>query len=188
MALIDVAGAGQHRATWTNVDVALRIEDEVCSAKGAIVAGRLVPHRNVRRDAAIHQPLEQPDRAISGVAREPPRPQTKAASDTLHHGLSNSNLHDAIGTGALGIDNDSSLVVDEIVRIIGKEWVHARPGNPGRLRIDQRDFFGRLASSAGTARTTTVYVTTLLIARGIESRKVLANRVGCILCGRPAHW
>ena len=28
-----------------------------------VVARRLVPHRNVRRDLALHQPLEQPDRA-----------------------------------------------------------------------------------------------------------------------------
>jgi hypothetical protein len=51
----------------------------------------------------------------------------------------NRNPHNAIGTGALGIDDDPNLVVDEVVCIIGEEWVHAWPGNPGHLLIGQRD-------------------------------------------------
>jgi hypothetical protein len=65
MALIDVASAGELFATRTNVEVASPVEDEVGSAEGAIVASRLVPHRNMRRDLAIHQRLEQPDRTIN---------------------------------------------------------------------------------------------------------------------------
>ena len=188
VALIDVAGAGQLRAAWANVDVALLIEDEVGSAEGAIGACRLVPHRNVRCDVAIHQPLEQPDRAISGVACEPLGPEIEAALDAIHHGLGDGNLHGAIGARALGVDDDPGLVVDQIVRIVGKEWVHARPGDPCCLRIGQRDFLGRLASTAAAARTATVSATTLLIAAGsIEGREVLANRMGCLLCLRPAH-
>ena len=30
----------------------------------------------------------------------------------------------------LGVDDDPSLVVDEVVRVIGKEWVDTRPGDP----------------------------------------------------------
>ena len=52
---------------------------------------------------------------------------------------------DAIGARALGVDDDPDLVVDEIVRIVGKERIHALACNPCRLRIGQRDFFGRLA-------------------------------------------
>src|SRR5262245_11494350 len=137
MALIDVAGAGQYRATGTNVDVARLIKDEVRSAERTIVARRLVPYRNVRRDAAIDQPLEQPYRTINCVTCKPLGLQTKPASDALHHGLRDSNLHHAIGAGALSIDNDPSLVVDQIVRIVGKEWVHTGPSNPRRLRIGQ---------------------------------------------------
>jgi hypothetical protein len=53
VALIDIAGAGELFATRTNVDVAFLIEDEVGSAEGAIVANRLIPHRNMWRDLAI---------------------------------------------------------------------------------------------------------------------------------------
>ena len=38
MTLIDIAGAGQFRTTWANVDVALAVEGEVGSAKGTIGA------------------------------------------------------------------------------------------------------------------------------------------------------
>ena len=85
MALIDIARAGQFRTTWANIDVTLLIEDEVGPAEGAICTCRLVPHRYVRCDVAIHQPFKQPDRAIDRVAREPLGPQIEAA---LKQGLS----------------------------------------------------------------------------------------------------
>ena len=114
--------------------------------------------------------------------------QTKAAPDTLYHGPGDRNLHDTIGTGALGIEDDPSLVVDEVVCIVGEEWVDAWSGNPGRLRIGQRDFFGRLAATSA-ARTTVVPVAILLIAAsGIESSDVLANRMGCLFRLRPGGW
>ena len=92
---------------------------------------------------------------------------------------------DAVGPSALGVDDDPDLVVDQVVRIVGKEWVHARPGNPCRLRIGQRDFFGRLASIAAVARTATVSTAILITAGGIEGREILANRMGCLLRLRP---
>jgi hypothetical protein len=127
----------QQLSTRADINVALPVEDKVGAAEGAIGACRLVPHRDVRCDLTVYQPLEQPDRAINGVACEPLGPQTKAASDALHHGLSDSDLHDAVGAGPFGIDDDPSLVVDQIVRIIGKERVHARSGNPTRLWVGQ---------------------------------------------------
>src|SRR6266542_6923319 len=60
-----------------------------------------------------------------------------------------------------------------------------------RLRIGQRDFFGRLAATAAAARSATipVSITTLLItAGGIEDREVLSNRTGCFLRLRPGDW
>ena len=124
-----IAGAGQFRATWANIDVALLVEDEVGSAEGAIGACRLVPHRNVRRDLAIHQPFEQPDRAINGVACQPLGPEIEATPDPVNHGLGDSNLDRSVGARAFRIEDDPGLVVDQVVRIIGKERVHARPGN-----------------------------------------------------------
>jgi len=69
------------------------------------------PTPGVRCDLTIDKPFEQSDRAIIGVAREAPRLQTKAVPDALDHGPSDRNLHDAIGTGAFGIDDDPNLVV-----------------------------------------------------------------------------
>src|SRR4029450_8434907 len=185
MTLVDVAGAGQLHATWADIDIALLVEDKIGATESAIGARRLVPHRNVRCDLTIDQPLEQTARAINGVARQSLGLQTKAARDALYHGPGDRNLHDAIGTGALGIDDNSSLVGDEIVRIEGEEWVHARPGNPGRLRISQRDFLGRFAATTA-ARPALVSVAILLFAvSSIESREVLANRMGCLFRLRP---
>ena len=185
MTLVDVAGAGQLRATWADIDIALLVEDKIGATEGAIGARRLVPHRNVGCNLTIDQPLEQGDRAINGVARQSPGLQTKAAPDAFDHSPGDRNLHDAVGTGALGIEDDPSLVVDEVVCIVGEEWVHAWPGNPGRLWIGQRDCFGRLAATTA-ARTPIVSVAILLIAAsGIESGEVLANCMGCLFHLRP---
>jgi hypothetical protein len=51
----------------------------------------------VRRDLAIHQPLEQPYRATNSVACEPLGPKIEATPDAVHHGLGDGDLLDAIG-------------------------------------------------------------------------------------------
>src|ERR1043166_2529779 len=106
-------------------DIAVLGEDEVGTAERAIGACRLVPYRYVRCDVAIHQPFEQPGRAIDRVAREPLRPQIKTALNTVHHGLGDGNLYCSVCSSAYGIDDDANLVVDQIVCIVGKE---GRPG------------------------------------------------------------
>ena len=54
VALVYIACAGQFRSAWANIDVAPPIKDEVGAAKGAIGSCRLVPHRYVWCDVAIH--------------------------------------------------------------------------------------------------------------------------------------
>ena len=49
-------------------DVALSIEDELGAAEGAIRTRQLVPHRDMRGDLTIDQPLEQPDCAMHSVS------------------------------------------------------------------------------------------------------------------------
>ena len=151
MALIDIARAGQFGAAWANIDIAILVEDEVGTAEGAISTRRLVPHRYVRCDVAIHQPFERPDRAIDRVARESLGPQIEAALNAVHHGLGDGNLHGSVCPRANRIDYNADLVVDQIVRIIGKERVQAWPRNPCRLRIGKRDFLRRLVSIAAFA-------------------------------------
>ena len=43
--LVDVAGAGQLRATWADIDITLLVEDKIGATECAIGARRLVPHR-----------------------------------------------------------------------------------------------------------------------------------------------
>ena len=74
---------------------------------------------------------------INSIACEPLRPQIEAAADPLDHDFGDGNLYCAIGAAALGVDDDPSLVVDEVVRIIGEERIDTFPGNPRRLRIGQ---------------------------------------------------
>ena len=134
----------------------------------------------------IDQPLEQLYRAVGRIACQPLRPKTKAPFDTLHHGLRGRNLNCAIGTGALGVEDDPNLVVDQIVRVVGKQWVNARPRNPCRLGIGQRDFFGWLASTVAAARIATVAVSLFfIIVSRIESREIFANGTRCLLRLRP---
>ena len=173
-------------ARRADIYVALPVEDEVGAAEGAVGACRLIPHRNVRCDLAIHQPLEQPGGAIDGVACEPLGLQIEAAADPVHHGLGNGDLNHAIGSRALGVDDDPDFVVDEIVCIIGKEGVNARPGNPCRLGIGQRDFLGRLAAAAARSATIPVIIV-FATAGGIECREILADCMGCFLGLRPGN-
>src|SRR5579859_2586338 len=189
VALIDVAGAGELRAAWANIDVALLVEDEVGSAEGAIGTRRLVPHRNMGRDLVIHQPRQQPHRTINSIAREPLGPKLEAARDAVHHRLSDGDLLYAIGARAFGVDDDSDLVVDQVVRIVGEERIHALPCDPRRLRVGQRKFLGRFASLAAAARTVAISTTALLIPAGssIEGREVLSNGTGCHLRLRPSN-
>jgi len=86
------SGGVQQLAIWADVDVARSVEDEVGPAEGAIGARRLVPDWDVRGDVAVHQPLEQPDRAINGVACQPPQPKTEALPNALDHRLGDGNL------------------------------------------------------------------------------------------------
>jgi hypothetical protein len=93
-----------------------------------------------------------------------------------------SNLNCAIGTRALGVEDDPNVVVDQIVRIVGKEGVDARQGNPCRLRIGQRDFFRRLKSTVAAARIATVAVSLFfIIVSRIESSEIFANGTRCLL-------
>src|SRR5262249_46796612 len=90
--------------------------------------------------------LEQFDRTINAVACEPPGTKTEAAFNAVHHGFGDGNLVSTVSTRAFGIDDDPSLVIDEIVCIVSKEWVGALPCDPCRLWIGQRDSFRRAAA------------------------------------------
>jgi hypothetical protein len=91
----------------------------------------------VRRDMTVHQPLEQPDRAINGVTCQSPRLKIEAVLDTLDHRLSDGNLSYTIGACSLSIDDDPGFVVDEIVGVVSEKRISVLPCNPCRLRIGQ---------------------------------------------------
>ena len=152
-----------------------------CCSEPCIGSGRLVPHRNVRRDALIPEPLQQLCRAIGGIACEPLRLEIEAALDTIHHGLGDGHLVAAIGARAISVEDDPELVVYEIVGIIDEERVHALACDPGRLRISQRDLLGRLAAAAIAGAAAIPAITLLIAARGIESRQVLTHRMRRLL-------
>src|SRR5271169_2048279 len=175
-AVDDCSGGVQQLSVRADVDVAWSVEDEVRPAEGAIGARRLVPDRDVRGYVAVHQPLEQPDRAINGVTCQTPRLKIEAFLDTLDHRLGDGNLGYTIGACALGVDDDPGFVVDEIIGVVSEKWISILPCNPSRLRIGQRDCFRRLACSGAATRTVVIPAVLLIIAGNIESSKVLANR------------
>src|ERR1700685_4350392 len=147
-AVDDCSGGVQQLSTRTDIDVALPVEDEIGAAEGAIGACRLVPDRDVRGYLTVHQPLEQPDRTISGVGCEPLWSKLEAPPDPVQHGPRDGDLNNPVGARALGVDDDPGFVVDEIVGVVSEKWIGILPRNPCRLRIGQRHFFRRLASAA----------------------------------------
>ena len=146
-AVNDCSGSVQQLSIRADVDVARTVEDKVGPAERAIRACRLVPDWDVRGDVAVHQPLEQPDRAINGITCQPPRPKIEALLDALDHRLGDGNLGDTIGACTLGVDNDPGLVVDEIVGVVSEKGIRVLPCNPCRLWVGQRDLFGGLPVS-----------------------------------------
>jgi len=64
----------------------------------------------MRRDLAIYQPFQQPDRAINIVSCEPLRAKIKAAFDAVYHGLGDGHLRYTVGARALGVDADPGPV------------------------------------------------------------------------------
>src|ERR1700724_1627005 len=152
------------------------------------VPSRLFPCGQVRGDLTIHKPFEQPSRAINGVACEPLGPKIKAAADAVQHGLGDGDLLFAIGARALGVEDDPGLVVDEVVCIVGEEWVDALPCDPGRLRIGQRNLLRHLAFGAPARRSTAIsFAIVPITAGGVECRQVLPNRARCLLRLRPRN-
>src|ERR1700747_2675897 len=97
----------QQLSLWADVDVARSVVHAVGPADGGMGLCRLVPDRDVRRDLTVHQPLEQPDRAINGVTRQPQRLKIESVLDTLDHRLGDANLGYTIGAYALGVDDDA---------------------------------------------------------------------------------
>src|ERR1700739_3329218 len=150
MAIDDCSGRVQQLSTWTDIDVAVLVEDKISAAEGAIRACRLVPDRDVWGYLTVNQPLEQPDRTIGGVGCEPLRSKLEAPPDSVQHGPRNGDLNYPVGTRALGVDDDPGFVVDEIVGVVREKWIRVLPRNPCRLRIGQRHLFRRLASAAST--------------------------------------
>src|SRR5579864_263795 len=148
MAIDDCSGGVQQLSTGADIDVALSIEDEVSAAEGAIRTRRLVPHRDVWGYLAIDQPLEQPDCAISSIARESLWSNVKALADPVQHGSGNGDLSNPVGARALGVDDNAGFVVDEIIGIVSEKRISVLPRNPCCLRIGQRHLLRRLASAA----------------------------------------
>jgi hypothetical protein len=65
----------------------------------------------------------------------PGKPLCQAAFNTIHHGLGDGNLHGSVCPSAHGIDDNAGLVVDQVVRIIGKEWVQGLASQRTGLRM-----------------------------------------------------
>src|SRR5581483_12307473 len=107
MAIDDGPGGVQQLSTWTDIDVALPVEDKIGAAKGAIRTCRLVPHRDVRRDLTVHQPLKQPDCTISSVGCEPLWSKLETPPDPVQHGPGNGDLSNPVGARALGVDDNA---------------------------------------------------------------------------------
>ena len=94
--LIDDARVRELGPGWADVDVALLVEDEVGAAELAVGFCGLVPHRHVRCDAPIPEPLQELGRAIGGIACKALRTEIEAALDTSRHGLGDGHLVVAI--------------------------------------------------------------------------------------------
>lgn len=144
-------------ATWAEIEIAFLLIAKVGAGEGAVVALALVDHWNVRLDALFDQSLEGGGATVSGIGRQPFRLEGKAPGYPRHHVDGGLVLLDPVGPVALGIDDDASLVVDQIVGVIGEDRAPPPVGCPGRLRIGQGNGHA-LASSARRSDTLLIQV------------------------------
>src|SRR4029077_11473380 len=98
------------------VDIALLVEREVLPTEGAIVAFRLVDHRDVGRYILVFaQPVEVWTRTVGGIGREPLGLDIEALLGALNHGLCRTDFGLAEGARCLPVTTDPAPNVDPIV-------------------------------------------------------------------------
>src|SRR4051794_17963292 len=87
-------------------------------------------------------------RAAAEQAAEARKTADRLACEAWNKRMLGFQGHCAVRARAYRIEDDPGLVVDQIIRVISKEWVHAGPGYPCCLRVRERHLLGRLASMA----------------------------------------
>ena len=106
---------------------------ELLTREGAVVAGRLVEHAHVRRDAMlINQPAEHLGGAVGAVAENAAGIEIEAINGPLNHPLCRQDLGLPDCGRCFNINDDRVLDVDQIVGRVGKESLPAMGSGPAR--------------------------------------------------------
>src|SRR6516165_8231695 len=106
-----------------------------CLMSVILEVNQAIRHADLSQTGMCRLMLEQSNRAVSGVAREPLRLKIKTPFNALDHSLGDGNLRHSVGACAFGVDDDPGFVVDEVVGVVSKQRVGTLPGNPCGLRI-----------------------------------------------------
>src|SRR4029450_1113994 len=132
------AGRGERLAAGAGVDIALMVISELLAREGAVVAGGLIEHGHMRRDAMlISQPAEHLGRAVGAVAEKAAGIEIEAINGPLDHPLCRQDLGLPDRGRCFDINDDRVVDVDQIVGRVGKERLPAMGSGPARRRIGE---------------------------------------------------
>ncbi|MBB5696641.1 hypothetical protein FHS87_004715 [Roseomonas pecuniae] len=97
-----------------DVEVALVVVGKVGAAERAVLAGRLVEHRDVRLNVLlVHKPIAHGRRAVAGVGHQALGPQTERLCRAGQYGLRSAHHGLAHGRGGLHVHDDGVFHIDE---------------------------------------------------------------------------
>ncbi len=85
----------------------------------------------------MHEALEGATRPIGRVGGQAFGRRVEPLLDPRDHRHGGPGLVTAMGACALGIDDDTELVVDQAIGVIGKDRTRLAPRHPGGPRVGQ---------------------------------------------------
>ena len=122
----------QFLAVWTDVEVALFVVGEVgpreLAARGDLA---LIPERDMRFDAMVHQPAQHLARAVGDIAGNAIGLQSEALLRPTNHGLGRIDLLGDARRRCLDIEDNGVFNIDEIIDAVAEHHFMATPRRPG---------------------------------------------------------
>src|SRR5882724_3698033 len=110
LALMHGTTCSELLSAWAVVDVAGRIISKVAAREGAIIALRLVEHRDMWRDTLLlDQPVQHRSCPVSSISNKPLRLEAEALFCPFDHGPCGADLGLANGAGRFDVNDDTKL-------------------------------------------------------------------------------
>lgn len=124
------AGGPEDVTPWADVEIALGLIAEARACQRSAVALALVPHRDMRGDAALDDSAEHLACAVGDIGRDLVGLETEALLRPPDHGLGGIDFPGDPCRRRLDVDDDCFFGVDQIVEAAANHDLVARACRP----------------------------------------------------------